>query len=140
VIPKVGAFVAAVPEFVVGGAALVMFATVTAVGIQTLKKVEFTGNHNLLVVATSLGLALLPAYAMDRFGNSIFFERFPDWAQIVFGSPITIAVVVAFTLNLVFNHLGGGATIPVLTVRPAPGSDAVPAPAIPLSPAASPLP
>lgn len=105
-VPKVGTFVAAVPEFVVGGAALVMFAMVTAVGIQTLKKVEFNGNHNLLIVASSLGVALLPAFGNDRYGNSIFFERFPDWAQIVFASPITIAVVVSFTLNLVFNHLG----------------------------------
>jgi NCS2 family nucleobase:cation symporter-2 len=103
-VPKIGTFVAAVPEFVVGGAALVMFAMVTAVGISTLKKVEFTGNHNLLIVAASLGLALLPAFATDRFGNSIFFKNFPDWSQIVFGSPITIAVIVAFTLNLVFNH------------------------------------
>ena len=155
VVPKVGAFVAAVPEFVVGGAALVMFATVTAVGIQTLKKTEFHGNHNLLIVATSLGLSLLPAYACDRFGNSVFFEKFPDWAQIVFGSPITIAVVAAFTLNLVFNHLGGGVGSPALPVvpavpavpaiavvsaRPAPGSGAASAPALQRSPAASPLP
>jgi NCS2 family nucleobase:cation symporter-2 len=147
VIPKVGAFVAAVPEFVVGGAALVMFATVTAVGIQTLKKAEFHGNHNLLIVATSLGLSLLPAYASDRFGNSIFFEKFPDWAQIVFGSPITIAVVAAFTLNVVFNHLGGGVAGPAsaLTARPAApgpaaGSDAVPALVLQRSPATSPLP
>lgn len=154
-VPKVGAFVAAVPEFVVGGAALVMFATVTAVGIQTLKKAEFHGDHNLLIVATSLGLSLLPAYASDRFGNSIFFEKFPDWAQIVFGSPITIAVAAAFTLNLVFNHLGGGAgspaapaapaapvvpAIPVVSARPAPGSGAASAPALRRSPAASPLP
>jgi uric acid transporter len=162
VVPKVGAFVAAVPEFVVGGAALVMFATVTAVGIQTLKKAEFQGNHNLLIVATSLGLSLLPAYAMDRFGNSIFFEKFPDWAQIVFGSPITIAVVAAFTLNLVFNHLGGGVSVPgsgvpgavvpvaavsggavpggAVMARPAAGSDAASALALQRSPAASPLP
>jgi xanthine/uracil permease len=114
-VPKIGTFVAAVPEFVVGGAALVMFAMVTAVGISTLKKVEFTGNHNLLIVAASLGLALLPAFATDRFGNSIFFKNFPDWSQIVFGSPITIAVIVAFTLNLVFNHFsreGEKAAIP----------------------------
>jgi NCS2 family nucleobase:cation symporter-2 len=110
------------------------------VGIQTLKKAEFHGNHNLLIVAASLGLSLLPAYATDRFGTSVFFEKFPDWAQIVFGSPITIAVVAAFTLNLVFNHLGGGITIPVVSARPAPGSGAASAPALQRSPAASPLP
>jgi NCS2 family nucleobase:cation symporter-2 len=106
-VPKIGTFVAAVPEFVVGGAALVMFAMVTAVGVQTLKKVELGGdNHNLLILAVSLGLAMLPAMATDRYGDSIFFERFPSWSQIVFGSPITIAVLASFTLNLLFNHLG----------------------------------
>lgn len=105
-VPKVGAFVAAVPEQVVGGAALVMFAMVTAVGIQTLKKAEFRDNHNLLVVAVSLGVGMLPAVATDRFGNEVFFRNFPDWTQTVFGSPITLTVLLAFTLNLVFNHLG----------------------------------
>ncbi|GAA2822812.1 nucleobase:cation symporter-2 family protein [Kitasatospora paracochleata] len=105
-VPKVGAFVAAVPEPVVGGAALVMFAMVTAVGVQTLRKVDFSGNHNLLVVAVSLGVGLLPAVATDRFGNEIFFRNFPDWAQTVFGSPITLTVILAFALNLLFNHIG----------------------------------
>ncbi|GAA0691704.1 nucleobase:cation symporter-2 family protein [Kitasatospora atroaurantiaca] len=104
-VPKVGAFVAAVPEPVVGGAALVMFAMVTAVGIQTLKKVDFTGNHNFLVVAVSLGVGMLPAVATDQFGNEVFFKNFPDWTQIIFGSPITLTVILAFGLNLVFNHL-----------------------------------
>jgi uric acid transporter len=121
-VPKVGDFVAAVPEFVVGGAALVMFAMVTAVGIQTLKKVEFGGedNHNLLIVAASLGLALVPAFATDRFGNSIFFKAFPDWSQIVFGSPITIAVIVAFVLNLVFNYFGDSDTATATATAPVP--------------------
>ena len=102
-----------------------------------------------LVQMTGVGsrLSLLPAYASDRFGNSIFFEKFPDWAQIVFGSPITIAVVVAFTLNVVFNHRGGVAgRAPALTARPpatagpAAGSDAAPALVLQRSPATSPLP
>ena len=38
--------------------------------------------------------------------EGIFFERFPSWSQIVFGSPITIAVLASFTLNLLFNHFG----------------------------------
>jgi xanthine/uracil permease len=83
-----------------------MFAMVTAVGIQTLRKVDFQGNHNLLIVAVSLGVGLLPAVATDPFGNEVFFEKFPDWAQTIFGSPITVTVILAFTLNLLFNHLG----------------------------------
>ncbi len=111
-VPKVGALVAAVPEPVVGGAALVMFGMVTAVGIQVLRKVEFQGNHNLLVVAVSLGVGMLPAVATDPTGNEIFFQKFPDWAQIIFGSPITLTVILAFGLNLVFNHLRLPGTTP----------------------------
>ena len=42
-----------------GGAALTMFATVAVVGIQTLAKVDFTDHRNLVIVGTSLGLAML---------------------------------------------------------------------------------
>ncbi|MFI9319287.1 nucleobase:cation symporter-2 family protein [Kitasatospora aureofaciens] len=104
-VPKVGALVAAVPEPVVGGAAVVMFAMVSAVGVQTLRKVEFNGNHNLLIVAVSLGVGLLPAVATDPHGNEVFFKNFPAWAQTVLGSPITLTAILAFTLNLLFNHL-----------------------------------
>jgi xanthine permease len=121
-VPKVGAFVAAVPEPVVGGAAVVMFAMVTAVGVQTLKKVDFVGTHNLFVVAVSLGVGMLPAVAADRFGNTVFFGKFPDWLQIICGSPITITVVLAFTLNLLFNHTGATRVVQA----PEPGAATMP--------------
>ncbi|MEC3975429.1 solute carrier family 23 protein [Amycolatopsis sp. H20-H5] len=105
-VPKVGAFIAAIPEPVIGAVAVVMFAMVAAVGVQTLAKVEFSGNHTTFVVAVSLGVGLLPAVALDRFGGSIFFKNFPNWLQTVCGSPITVTAIVAFSLNLLFNHLG----------------------------------
>ena len=97
-IPKVGAIVAALPGPVIGGAATVMFAMVTAVGIQTLHKTSFDGNHNLLIVAVSLAAGLIPAVQPD------FYEHFPSDFQVIFGSSITSTVIVVFTLNLVFNH------------------------------------
>ncbi|MEV0065603.1 MULTISPECIES: nucleobase:cation symporter-2 family protein [unclassified Amycolatopsis] len=105
-IPKVGAAIAAIPEPVVGGVAVIMFAMVAAVGVQNLKKVEFSGNHNTFIVAVALGVGLLPAFATDRFGTSIFFQHFPAWLQTICGSPITLASILAFLLNLLFNHLG----------------------------------
>ncbi|MFE0022338.1 nucleobase:cation symporter-2 family protein [Amycolatopsis sp. NPDC059021] len=105
-IPKVGAFVAAIPEPVIGAVAVVMFAMVAAVGVQNLKKVEFSGNHNTFVVAVALGVGLLPAFALDHLGNSIFFKHFPAWLQTICGSPITVTAIVVFGLNLLFNHLG----------------------------------
>ncbi|HMH39511.1 MAG TPA: solute carrier family 23 protein, partial [Streptosporangiaceae bacterium] len=76
----------------------VMFAMVTAVGIQTLHKVNFQGNSNLLIVAVSLAAGLLPAVAPT------FYEHFPSNFQVIFGSSITSTVIVVFTLNIVFNH------------------------------------
>jgi NCS2 family nucleobase:cation symporter-2 len=99
-IPKVGQIVADLPGPVIGGAATIMFAMVTAVGIHTLHKVNFTGNHNLLIVATSLAIGLVPAF------DPSFYNAFPKNFQVIFGSSITATVIVVFVLNLVFNHWG----------------------------------
>jgi NCS2 family nucleobase:cation symporter-2 len=99
-VPKVGAIVAALPGPVVGGAATVMFAMVTAVGIQTLHKVTFGGpnNHNLLIIAVSFSIGLIPTIQPD------FYDHFSSDFQVIFGSSITSTVIVVFVLNLVFNH------------------------------------
>jgi NCS2 family nucleobase:cation symporter-2 len=107
-VPKLGEVVAAVPGPVIGGAALVMFATVTAVGIRSLRRVEFDGNHNLLIVAVSLGAGMLPVVAPG------FYGKMPDELQIIFGSSITTTVLIVFVLNLLFNVFR----------RPAPVADA----------------
>jgi NCS2 family nucleobase:cation symporter-2 len=101
-IPKIGQIIADLPGPVIGGAATVMFAMVTAVGIQTLHKVNFSGNHNLLIVATSLAIGLIPAFDPN------FYSAFPKNFQVIFGSSITATVIVVFTLNLVFNHWAWG--------------------------------
>jgi NCS2 family nucleobase:cation symporter-2 len=99
-VPKVGAIVAALPGPVVGGAATVMFAMVTAVGIQTLHKVSFGGpnNHNLLIIAVSFSFGLIPTIQPN------FYQHFSSDFQVIFGSSITSTVIVVFVLNLVFNH------------------------------------
>jgi xanthine permease len=99
-IPKVGQIVADLPGPVIGGAATIMFSMVTAVGIQTLHKVSFRNNHNLLIVAISLAVGLVPAFDPD------FYDSFPKNFQVIFGSSITATVIFAFVLNLVFNHFG----------------------------------
>ena len=85
---------------VIGGAATVMFAMVTAVGIQTLHKVSFSGpgNHNLLIIAVSLAVGMIPTV------QPAFYQHFPPDFQVIFGSSITSTVIVVFLLNLVFNH------------------------------------
>ena len=101
VIPKVGAIVSDLPQPVIGGAATVMFAMVTAIGIQTLNKASFVDNHNLLIVAVSLSFGLIPTI------QPAFYQHFPSNFQVIFGSSITSTVIVVFVLNLFFNHWTG---------------------------------
>lgn len=99
VLPKVGQVVASLPGPVVGGAALAMFAMVSAVGIRTLAKVDFRASHNLLIVAVSLGVGLMPVVSPS------IYEHFPSDFQVIFGSSITSTVIVVLALNLLFNEL-----------------------------------
>lgn len=100
-LPKVAAIVAAIPSAVLGGAALVMFGTVAAVGIQTLSRVDFRDDRNVLIVAVSLGLALVPV----AFPN--FYHRFGPDVQTIVGSGITMGAFSAILLNLFVHILGG---------------------------------
>ncbi len=99
-IPKAGALVAGIPHPVLGGAALAMFATVAVVGIQTLTRVDFHDHRNVVIVSTSLGLALYVTAIPD------VAKAVPEWAQIIFGSGITLGSITAILLNLVFHHIG----------------------------------
>jgi xanthine permease len=101
-LPPLGEIIASIPGPVVGGAALVMFAMVTSVGVRTLHRATFEGNNNLLVVAIAIGVGLLPTVAPSIYKNM------PDDFQVIFGSSITSTVIVVFALNLFFNHLLGG--------------------------------
>lgn len=101
-IPKLGAVVASIPGPVIGGAALIMFGMVSAVGIRTLGRVEFEGTNNLLVVATALAVGLVPVVAPE------IYSKMPSAFQVIFGSAITSTAILVFVLNLLFNEVGRG--------------------------------
>src|SRR5204863_7148712 len=84
VLPKAGAIVAGIPHPVLGGAALAMFATVAVVGFQTLAKVDFHDHRNVVIVATSVGLAMYVT-AQPQVAQAV-----PGWAEINFGNGITL--------------------------------------------------
>jgi OHCU decarboxylase len=99
-IPKAGAIVAGIPHPVLGGAALAMFATVAVVGFQTLSRVDFHDHRNVVIVATSVGLAMYVTAQPD------VAKAVPSWAQIILGSGITLGSITAIVLNLLFHHVG----------------------------------
>ncbi|GAA5203067.1 nucleobase:cation symporter-2 family protein [Microbacterium jejuense] len=101
-LPILGRVVAAVPMSVLGGAGIVLFGTVAASGIRTLSKVEYRDNMNLIIVAASIGVGMLPVVAPT------IYEAFPDWFVTIFHSGISSAAIVAILLNILFNHITWG--------------------------------
>jgi NCS2 family nucleobase:cation symporter-2 len=95
-LPKVSAAVEGVPRAVLGGAGIALFGMVAASGIRTLSKVAFD-NRNVLVVALSVGIALLPTV------SPAIYDRFPDWFTLIFHSGISAGAIAAILLNLLLN-------------------------------------
>ena len=101
-IPKAGAVAASIPHSVLGGAALAMFATVAVVGFQMLGRVDFNDHRNVVIVATSVGLAMLVTVT-DGLYKVVPGGR---WSEMIFNSGITLGSITAILLNLIFHHVG----------------------------------
>ncbi len=114
--PQVGAVVAALPLPVLGGAGLALFGSVAASGIRSLSAVHYEGNQNLVIVAVSIGMGVIPIAVPD------FYDEFPSWFQTIFDSGISAAAVTAVLLNILFNVLGRKDNVaPIFADGPAPG-------------------
>jgi NCS2 family nucleobase:cation symporter-2 len=99
-LPKLAVIVASVPQFVLGGAGIVMFGMVCATGIRILGGVDFQQNrHNLYIVAISIGFGMIPLVA-DR-----FFAQMPKSLSPLLHSGILLASIAAVLLNLFFNPI-----------------------------------
>ena len=99
-IPAMGAVVEAIPQFVLGGAGIVMFGMVAATGIRILADVDYkTSRNNLFVVAISIGFGMIPLVAPN------FFQHLPKALAPLLHSGILLAGIVAVLLNLYFNGL-----------------------------------
>ena len=99
--PKLAAVVAAIPLPVLGGAGFALFGTVAATGIRTLSRVDFDRNPNLVIVAVSLAIGLIPV------ASPTFYSALPTGMQIVLNSGITAGSLTAIILNVAFNVMGG---------------------------------
>jgi len=101
-LPKMAALVEAVPQFVLGGAGLVMFGMVAATGIRILAGVDFKNNrHNLYVVAVSIGFGMVPLVAPR------WFQHMHHNLHPLLESGILLASLSAVVLNLFFNGSQG---------------------------------
>jgi xanthine permease len=99
--PKLAALVAAVPSYVLGGAGVVMFGMVVATGVRVLGATDFAKRpHNLLIVAISVGLGMIPLVS-DK-----FFQAAPPELGPLLHSGILLTTIAAVILNLFYNGVG----------------------------------
>ena len=95
--PKLAAVIQLMPQSVLGGAAVMMFASIVVSGIQLITK-EGIGNREVTIVAVSLGLG----YGLGSTANVL--AMMPAWIGYIFGgSGIVPAAIVAIILNIVLK-------------------------------------
>jgi NCS2 family nucleobase:cation symporter-2 len=78
-----------------------MFGMVAASGIKILASARLAERQNLLIVAVSIGIGMIPLVAPTMF------DALPSWGAPFARSGITLAAICAVALNFLFN---GGET------------------------------
>lgn len=95
--PKLAAIIQLMPQSVLGGAAVMMFASIVVSGIQLITK-EGVSSREVTIVAVSLGLG----YGLGSTANVL--SRLPAWFGYIFGgSGIVPAAICAIILNIVLK-------------------------------------
>jgi NCS2 family nucleobase:cation symporter-2 len=101
-IPKMAALVESLPQYVLGGAGLVMFGMVAATGIRILSGVNFKDNkNNLYIVAISISLGMMPLVA------PAWMQHMPHGLHPLLESGILLTTLSAVVLNMFFNGAQG---------------------------------
>ncbi|AOT72532.1 uracil-xanthine permease family protein [Geosporobacter ferrireducens] len=94
-IPKLGAVLAVMPQSVLGGAAVVMFAMIATSGIVLVTKDELN-QRNLLIVAVALGLGL----GLGSVPEAL--QYLPESVNLIFsGSGMVVSCMIALVLNII---------------------------------------
>ena len=93
-VPKFSAILTTIPQSVIGGATVSVFATITMTGIRMITSDGFSMRSSAVV-----GLAVALGVGITQVQGSI--GGFPAWVTTVFGSsPVVVAAIVAILLNL----------------------------------------
>ncbi|MGW2419610.1 uracil-xanthine permease family protein [Streptomyces sp. NPDC001709] len=90
------------PSAVVGGAAMVVFAVITVLGVQMLARARLEDHTATMTCAVALSLGLLPILVPGVYAG------FPSDVRILLESGVAVGAFVAAVLNVVFHHQNNG--------------------------------
>lgn len=95
-IPKFGAIMTSIPQCVIGGATISVFAQITMTGMKLIVQDELSVRNTTIVglgIALGMGITQIPSAGL---------QYLPSWFTMVFASsPVVLATVVVFVLNIV---------------------------------------
>ena len=94
-IPKFSALLTTIPQCVLGGATVSVFASIAMTGIKLVTTEEMNyRNTSIVGLAAALGMGISQASAA--------LSTFPAWVATIFGrSPVVVATIVAILLNVI---------------------------------------
>lgn len=92
-VPKFSALLTTIPQCVLGGATISVFASIAMTGIKLITSQPMTyRNTSIVGLAVAMGMGVTQASAS--------LGTFPDWVSTIFGkSPVVLATIVAILLN-----------------------------------------
>jgi NCS2 family nucleobase:cation symporter-2 len=100
-VPKIGALFVTIPAPVIGGGALIMFATIFASGAKIVHQGALWDQRTLVVMAVAIGLGL----GVELRPAAL--AQLPKWAIDFFGSGLVTGGLVALVLNAVLPRGAG---------------------------------
>ncbi|MFI8482837.1 uracil-xanthine permease family protein [Pseudomonas sp. NPDC078700] len=89
-----------VPEAVVGGTSLIVFAIVGTMGIDMLRKVDLRNHGNMYVVSTAMAVGLLPILVPG------VYSHFPNGLSGLLGNGVAMGALTAAVMNFLFHCIG----------------------------------
>ena len=95
IVPKFSALLTTIPQCVLGGATVSVFASIAMTGMKLVMTADMNyRNSSIVGLAAALGMGVSQASAS--------LSAFPSWVTTIFGkSPVVIATIVAIVLNVV---------------------------------------
>ena len=95
-VPKFSALLTTIPQSVIGGATLSVFATITMTGIHMITQEGFDSRTRTVV-----GLSVALGVGITQVSGCLQGAGFPGWVHTVFGSSsVVVAAIMAILLNL----------------------------------------
>lgn len=96
-VPKFASILTTIPQCVIGGATISVFATITMTGIRMITEGGFTPRKSSVV-----GLSVALGVGITQVEGCLAGSHFPGWVSTVFGSSsVVVATIMAILLNLI---------------------------------------